>query len=72
MKQQKFEIHDFYCGECGFVMPLPRKKSKKKEFAHLKKLYCIKCKEEVNFIEDNGKSFVYNEYIEEFGNEKKN
>lgn len=72
MKQQKFEIHDFYCGKCGFVMPLPRKKSKKKEFAHLKKLYCIKCKEEVNFIEDNGKSFVYNEYIEEFGNEKKN
>lgn len=72
MKQTRFEIHNFYCGRCGFVMPLPRKKSKKRECAHLKKIYCIKCKEEVNFIEDNEKNFSYEEYIKEFKNEKKN
>ena len=71
MRATKYEIHDFYCGKCGFVMPLPRRKSKKKEYAHLKKIYCIRCKGEVNFIEDNNKGFSYNEYKKELENEKK-
>ena len=71
MKQQKYEIHSFYCSKCGFEIPLPRKKSKRKEPAHLKRLYCIRCKEEINFIEDNQRTFFYNEFIKELQDNEK-
>ena len=43
---------DFYCTKCGRKgIPLARKLGKQREPAHLKKLYCIYCKEEVNHAE---------------------
>jgi hypothetical protein len=56
-------IHDFYCTKCGLRMPLPRKRSLLKETGHLKKLYCLNCKEEVNFVECTDK-FTYNDYLQ--------
>lgn len=45
-------VTDFYCTKCGAKgMPLARKKSKLREAGHMKKIYCIHCKEEVNHIE---------------------
>ena len=56
-------IHEFYCTRCGFKMELPRKKSKKRETRHLKKLYCCNCKEEINFVECNNVSYSYEDYL---------
>ena len=43
---------EFYCTCCGRKgIPIPRKKGSEREAGHLKKLYCIYCKEEVNHIE---------------------
>lgn len=39
------------CCECGQVNTIWRKRSKMKKREHLKKLYCIKCKKEVNHTE---------------------
>ena len=52
MGRQSFMVSDFYCVKCGSKgMPLPRKKANQKESGHMKKLYCLKCKCEVNHIE---------------------
>lgn len=51
-RQNKFIIHDFYCLNCGQRnIPLPRKESHCHNKFHRKKLYCYKCKTEVNMIE---------------------
>jgi hypothetical protein len=51
-KQVQMELHQFFCVQCGNEgIPIMRKKSKKKETAHLKKLYCRYCEEEVNHCE---------------------
>lgn len=48
----KFELHDFYCINCGErTMTLPRNVAKKKEKFHRKKLYCPTCKITINQIE---------------------
>lgn len=47
----KFEIHDFYCMNCGGKLPLPRRKSKLKGPLHRKKLWCPYCRTEANMIE---------------------
>ena len=47
-----FEISDMYCTKCGRRnIPIARIKGKYREAGHLKKLYCIYCKEEVNHCE---------------------
>ena len=51
MKKTCTEIHYFFCPECGAITPLARKISKQKEKFHKKKLYCYKCKREVNQVE---------------------
>lgn len=52
MGRQSFTISDFYCAKCGAKgMPLPRKKAKQKERGHMKKLFCLQCKCEVNHVE---------------------
>ena len=68
MKQRKFEIHDFYCPDCNFKYSLPRSKGKLKEKGHLKKLYCLICQEEKNFIECNNKSYFFKDFEEEYKN----
>ena len=43
---------DFYCTGCGQKgCPIFRKKGQERPSGHLKKLYCLSCKEEVNHIE---------------------
>jgi hypothetical protein len=42
---------DFYCVQCTNKMTLPRKNSKQREKSHLKSLYCVKCKDEINHYE---------------------
>ena len=45
-------ISDFYCTKCGNRMiPVWRSKGKEREPGHLKKLYCLNCKEERNGVE---------------------
>lgn len=51
MKRSCTETHYFCCPECGTVTPLARKISKQKEKFHKKKLYCYKCRKELNQVE---------------------
>lgn len=52
MRINNFSVSEFYCVQCGNKgMPIPRTEAKKREFGHMKKLYCLHCKEEVNHIE---------------------
>lgn len=51
-KNQKMTTSDFYCTRCGNKgIPVIRKAGKQREGGHLKKLYCMYCKEEVNHAE---------------------
>lgn len=51
MKKTCTEVHYFCCPECGSITPLARKVCKKKEKFHKKRLYCYKCKKELNQVE---------------------
>jgi hypothetical protein len=47
-----FSFSRFFCTECGNEsMPIYRPKGKMREAGHLKKLYCLYCKKEVNHAE---------------------
>lgn len=51
-KGTPFDIHDFYCLNCGRRnLPLARSRSLQHKGGHRKNLYCIYCKKEVNHIE---------------------
>lgn len=42
----------FYCCKCGTKgIPIIRKRGSEREAGHLKRLYCLKCKEEWNHVE---------------------
>ena len=69
-----YEIHDFYCLNCGKKsIPLSRKSGHQHARNHRKKLYCPNCKQEVNHIEIKTEEdrqqflekFENGEYIEE-------
>lgn len=47
----KYEIHDFYCMNCGNRLPLARKTNRLREPMHRKKLYCPYCNIEANMVE---------------------
>ena len=52
MKNNKIEIHDFYCLNCGQKsMSLPRQRNHLHGKFHRKKLYCPRCKKTLNAIE---------------------
>lgn len=58
----------FYCTKCGQEgLPIMRPKGHRREPGHLKKLYCIYCKEEVNHAEvrDIG-GYTYEDFLKEF------
>lgn len=59
-----FDISQFYCTKCANRIDLPRKTDKRRKKGHLKKVYCIKCKEEVNHYEvrNNDLDFNLNEF----------
>lgn len=47
-----FEIHDFYCINCGNrSMSLPRQRGHLHKKFHYKSLYCPHCKVEINHVE---------------------
>lgn len=57
---------DFYCTKCGEKgMPLARKKSRVREQGHMKKLWCIHCKEEINHIEIRPFDYNYDELMKD-------
>lgn len=70
---KRIVMNDFYCFKCGKKgVPIIRKNGAEREVGHLKKLYCLNCKEETNHVEIKPFSTKYsykdfkNEY--EYGN----
>lgn len=62
-------IHDFYCTQCGNKgIPIIRSKGFQRKPGHLKKLFCIYCQKENNFVEVNLKAikYTYNDFLFEF------
>ena len=48
----KYEMHDFYCINCGRKgLPCQRKMGRMHGGFHRKKLWCYTCKTEVNHVE---------------------
>lgn len=67
-KHQAMSQSRFFCTKCGREgIPIFRKKGKLREPGHLKKLYCMYCKEEVNHAEvrEIG-GYTYDDFLEEF------
>lgn len=68
----RVNISSFYCTSCGKQgIYIPRKPGKEREPGHLKKLYCIYCKEEKNMVEirQNGKYTLEDFQVEyKYGN----
>ena len=64
----RINLSDFYCTKCGQKgLTLPRKDGRLKEKGHLKKLYCLHCKEENNHVEiKNCGSYTYQDFYDEF------
>ena len=55
-----------YCIKCGKEsLPIFRKYSKYREAGHLKKIYCIHCKDETNHVEirPTCNDYTYNDFI---------
>ena len=51
-KNKLTSASEFYCIKCGKKgIPIPRKKGAEREAGHLKRIYCIYCKQEWNHIE---------------------
>ena len=51
---RSYELHDFYCINCGEKgIPLARPNNKKKGAGHRKNMYCFHCKHTVNHVECN-------------------
>ena len=64
----KYLASHFYCTQCGNEgIPVQRKKGQERETGHLKRLYCIYCKEEVNHVEiKENDLYTYEDFREEF------
>ena len=63
-------LSDFYCTYCGHKsFPILRRVGKEREPGHLKKLYCLYCKEERNMAEvrNNGKDTL-DDFLFEYEN----
>ena len=58
-------MSEFYCIRCGRLgIPIPRKKGAEREGGHLKKLWCLYCKEEVNHVECKPYShYTYEDFL---------
>ena len=61
---------EFYCTRCGRKgIPLPRKSGSEREAGHLKKLYCIHCREEINHAECKPFShYTHDDFLLEYNN----
>lgn len=68
-RQKKAVISDFYCTKCGQRgIPIART-GKMREPGHLKKLYCLCCNEQTNFVEIRpfGR-YTYEDFMIEYQN----
>ena len=71
----KLETSDFYCTRCGHQgIPVIRRPGHCREAGHLKKLFCLHCKQEVNHVECKpfshySKEDFYIEFLNENFNE---
>lgn len=65
---KKMITSEFCCCRCGAKgMPIARKQSKQREKGHLKKLWCIHCKDEVNHVEIRPfDDYSYQDFLEDF------
>lgn len=51
-KSKETTTSEFYCTRCGKKgIPIARKIGKQREAGHLKRLYCLYCREEINHAE---------------------
>lgn len=51
---------DMYCTECGQKnIPIIRRKCRERESGHLKRMFCIHCKKDVNMVEVNDTTYTY-------------
>lgn len=61
------------CPQCGNIQKIFRLASKRKNFGHLKALWCFKCKQRINHIEIKDENISFEElkeYIQRSNNEK--
>ena len=67
-KYQNFTISDFYCTKCGKKgIPIARKLGHEREAGHLKKLYCLYCKQEWDHAECKPFShYTHEDFLIEF------
>ena len=67
---RNIEEHDFYCVKCGNKgIPIMRRGGNFREAGHLKKLYCLFCKKEINHVECLPFSkYTYEDFKLEFEN----
>ena len=65
-RSKKAVISDFYCTCCGERgIPIART-GKMREPGHLKKLYCLKCNKQTNFVEIRPASnYTYDDFLME-------
>ena len=65
---QGLTTSDFYCTECGNKgIPIMRRPGGQREAGHLKNLYCIHCKKEVNHAEVRPfGDYDYEDFLREF------
>ena len=65
----KMTISDMYCTQCGKkVYSIPRNYGREREPGHLKHMYCIFCKKNVNMVEirDFGSKYTLDDFYLEF------
>lgn len=59
----------FFCTRCGKEgIPIPRMQGQERKAGHLKKLYCIYCREELNHAEIKEEGYTYQDFMEDFEN----
>ena len=62
-----FTISEFYCTKCGNKgVPIPRKASRHRERGHLKKLFCLHCKDNTNHVEIRPFDYDKDEFLKDF------
>lgn len=63
-----FASSEFYCTQCGQKgITIMRKSSHYKKSGHLKKLYCIHCKQQVNHVEIRERGeYTLEDFLTEF------
>lgn len=65
---RKMSLNDFYCTKCGNkAHQIWRKNGNERGAGHLKKIYCLNCKESVNHVECIPWSkYTYEDFLCEF------